>query len=104
MPFLKDLVNNIPTFPYYSGTGNFQQTSLPYGNDVLGGGSSGQPYVQVGINPDLQYSLFDDGLIRGGVINTALSVGRDVTRLVKFFGDFNNGGKGALFLTKQVGL
>ena len=104
MPFLKDLVNNIPTFPYYSGVGNFQQTSLPYSDDLLGGGYSGQPYIQVGINPDLQYSLFDDGLIRGGVINSALSIGRDVTRLVKFFGDTKNGGKGALFLTKQFGL
>ena len=41
MPFLKDLVNNIPTFPYYSGVGNFQQTSLPYSDDLLGGGYSG---------------------------------------------------------------
>ena len=107
MPFLKDLYNGVDTFNYYyGGKGNFTQTSLPYGNDIRGGGDSGQPYVQVGIDPPVQFGQFDDGLIRGGFLNTALAVFRDEVRLGKFLTDINvqNGVKGPLFLTKQIGL
>ena len=110
MPFLKDLYNGVDTFPYYyGGMGNFSQTSLPYGNDVRGGGNSGQPYVQVGIDPEPQFGQFDDGLIRGGFLDTTLAVFRDEIRLGKFLtgiGSTNleNGVKGPLFLTKQIGL
>jgi hypothetical protein len=107
MPFLKDLYNGVDTFNYYyGGKGNFTQTSLPYGNDIRGGGDSGQPYVQVGIDPPAQFDQFDGGLIRGGFLNTALAVFRDEVRLGKFLTDINvqNGVKGPLFLTKQIGL
>lgn len=50
--------------------------------------------------PSLRYSLFDDGLIRGGVLNVGLSTLRDTARIGKFFAS----GKGVLFTTKQVGL
>lgn len=110
MPFLKDLYNGVDTFRYYyGGMGNFSQTSLPYGNDVRGGGNSGQPYVQVGIDPEPQFGQFDSGLIRGGFLDTTLAIFRDEVRLGKFLtgiGSTNleNGVKGPLFLTKQIGL
>lgn len=50
--------------------------------------------------PTLKYTAFDDGLIRGGVINATLSSVRDTARIGKFFAS----GKGVLFITKQVGL
>jgi len=105
MPFLKELYNGVNTFPYYyGGQGNFSQTSLPYSDDIRENGYSEQPYVQVGIDPDTQYTLFDDGFIRGGIINTGLSVFRDEIRLGKFLTDVKSGVKGPLFLTKQIGL
>ena len=111
MPFLKDLYNGVTTFPYYyGGQGNFSQTSLPYGKDIRGDGgepgNSGQPYVQVGIDEQPQFGQFDDGLIRGGLLDTTLSIVRDEIRLGKFLTDINiqNGVKGPLFLAKQIGL
>ena len=50
--------------------------------------------------PTLRYSSFDDGLIRGGVVNVGLSTLQDTARIGKFFAS----GKGALFVIKQVGL
>jgi uncharacterized membrane protein len=50
--------------------------------------------------PTFKYTAFDDGLIRGGVINATLASTRDTARIGKFFAS----GKGALFITKQVGL
>jgi hypothetical protein len=50
--------------------------------------------------PTLKYTAFDDGLIRGGVINATLASVRDTARVGKFFAS----GKGILFITKQVGL
>jgi hypothetical protein len=50
--------------------------------------------------PTLKYTAFDDGLIRGGVINATLASVRDTARISKFFAS----GKGVLFITKQVGL
>jgi hypothetical protein len=50
--------------------------------------------------PTLKYTAFDDGLIRGGVINATLASVRDTARIGKFFAS----GKGVLFITKQVGL
>ena len=50
--------------------------------------------------PAIRYSSFDDGLIRGGVLNTTIASVRDTARIGKFFAS----GKGILFLTKQVGL
>lgn len=50
--------------------------------------------------PSITYSNFEDGLIRGGLINTGISTVRDVARIGKFFAS----GKGVLFVAKQVGL
>jgi len=50
--------------------------------------------------PTLKYTAFDDGLIRGGVINATLASVRDTARIGKFFAS----GKGVLFIAKQVGL
>ena len=75
MPFLSDLANGVDSFPYYyGGLGNFTQKSIPYDGDIPGYGYSGQPYVQVGINPDLQFQPYGgDNLIRGGLLNTGLA-------------------------------
>lgn len=50
--------------------------------------------------PSTNYNSFDDGLIRGGLLNAGLSSVRDTARIGKFFAS----GKGVLFLVKQVGL
>jgi len=47
-----------------------------------------------------QFKSFDDGLIRGGVLNVGLASIKDTARIGKFY--FS--GKGVLFLIKQVGL
>jgi len=50
--------------------------------------------------PAIEYTGFDDGLIRGGAINVGISTVRDTARIGKFFAST----KGVLFITKQVGL
>jgi len=50
--------------------------------------------------PKLRYTGFDDGLIRGGVVNVGISTLRDTARIGKFF----LSGKGLLFTAKQFGL
>lgn len=48
-----------------------------------------------------QFKLFDEGLIRGGVLNAALATKKDVTNIGKFL---YTSAKGPLFIIKQVGL
>jgi hypothetical protein len=50
--------------------------------------------------PRIKYNSFDDGLIRGGVLNVGISTIRDTARIGKFYLT----GRGASFLIKQVGL
>lgn len=50
--------------------------------------------------PRIRYNSFDDGLIRGGVLNVGISAIRDTARIGKFYLT----GRGASFLIKQVGL
>jgi hypothetical protein len=50
--------------------------------------------------PSINYNSFDDGLIRGGLLNAGLSSIRDTARIGKFF----TSGRGVLFSIKQVGL
>jgi hypothetical protein len=50
--------------------------------------------------PSVKYTSFDDGLIRGGVVNAGIASVRDTARIGKFF----LSGKGILFAAKQVGL
>ena len=77
--------------------------SLKYGHDRLGGGSSGQPYIQTNINrPGTNLvGNFDDGLVRGGAVGAAKASIVDTLRIGKFLTDFP---KGPLFIIKQVGL
>ena len=77
--------------------------SLKYGHDRLGGGSSGQPYIQTNINRPGANLIgnFDDGLVRGGAVGAAKASIVDTLRIGKFLTDFP---KGPLFIVKQVGL
>jgi hypothetical protein len=75
--------------------------SLRYGKDQLGGGYSGQPYIQVpipvGFN-NLQLSN-NDFILRGGAF-AARDSATDVLRLGKMFADPKSP-NGALFIAKQ---
>jgi len=81
--------------------------SLKYGKDQLGGGNSGQPYIQTDINTidrgfnRLRFTKFDDGLVRGGAVGAINASVVDTIRIGKFLKDFP---KGPLFIVKQVGL
>jgi hypothetical protein len=81
--------------------------SLKYGQDRPNGGSSGQPYIQTDIRTvDATFSganltLYDDGLVRGGMVAAQNAAATDTLRIAKFFTDPP---KGPLFLAKQVGL
>jgi hypothetical protein len=104
---LTDLISNESKFIYYSsqgytsGGGNFGMKSLKYGNDQLGGGNSGQPYIQVpipdGFN-DLQLSN-NDFILRGGAL-AARDSATDILRLGKMFKDTKSP-NGLLFIAKQ---
>jgi hypothetical protein len=62
--------------------------------------SYNQNFINKPSIPSINYNSFDDGLIRGGLLNAGLSSIRDTARIGKFFAS----GKGVLFLAKQVGL
>lgn len=51
--------------------------------------------------PSEQYKMFDDGLIRGGILNAALATKNDVLNIGKFL---YTSAKGPLFIIKQIGL
>ena len=104
---LVNLLTDLSQFRYYTGkgyTGNGDSPgmkSLKYGNDQLGGGNSGQPYIQVpipdGFN-DLQLSN-NDFILRGGALAFENST-TDVLRLGKMFADTKSPG-GLSFIAKQ---
>lgn len=104
---LVNLLTDLSQFRYYTGkgyTGNGDSPgmkSLKYGNDQLGGGNSGQPYIQVPI-PDgfnnLQLSN-NDFILRGGALAFENST-TDVLRLGKMFADTKSPG-GLSFVAKQ---
>lgn len=50
--------------------------------------------------PRIRYNSFDDGLIRGGVLNVGISAIKDTARIGKFLIT----GRGVSFIIKQVGL
>lgn len=87
MPALKDLVNNLSNFKYYSGVGTFSANKVPYGRDTVTGGDSGQPYV----------------VSTAGDINVfgTKPILNDVKRISKFLTDKS---RGVEFTLKQVGL
>ena len=74
--------------------------SLRYGNDRIGGGNSGQPYITTNI-PDRigPYIGTTDFLLRGG-INAVTDSITDVRRLGKMFTDTKSP-NGLLFIAKQ---
>lgn len=75
--------------------------SLRYGNDQLGGGNSGQPYIKASIPEgfnNLQTSN-NDFILRGGAL-AAKNSATDVLRLGKMFTDTKSP-NGALFVAKQ---
>jgi hypothetical protein len=74
--------------------------SLKYGSDRIGGGNSGQPYIQTNIGKGIIGNV-DDGLIRGGGAGAIKSAAADTLRIGKFLTDLP---KGPLFILKQVGL
>jgi len=76
----------------------FTQTSIPFGNDTdYGAGSSRQPYIKLGYDPNTKFITNDPT----NTINKGLSIVRDTERITKFFLDFPNG---PLWLSKQVTL
>jgi hypothetical protein len=94
--------------------GIFQQATLTnlrnlrYGNDTIGGGDSGSPYITTPIPPALDQQAdpndavgIDGGLIRGGFTGATNASAKDFIRIGKFLKDAP---QGPLFLIKQVGL
>jgi len=107
---LVELVTNLENFYYYQskgyvgGLGNFSAKTHPYGQDQPGGGSSGQPYIQVPIPQVGPADLFvslpgKDYLLRGGG-DYLSTVSTNLQRISRFVDDPNNPAFG-LFLTKQ---
>ena len=74
--------------------------SLRYGKDTLGGGDSGQPYIQKPI-PDSASNLFsqEDFILKGGANAVSDSL-TDVSRLTKMFFDLKSP-NGLFFTAKQ---
>jgi hypothetical protein len=74
--------------------------SLKYGNDTLGGGDSGQPYIQSPIPEGFNnLGSREDFILRGGA-NTARDTATDVLRLGKMFADLKSP-NGVNFIAKQ---
>lgn len=75
--------------------------SLRYGNDQLGGGNSGQPYIKTpipeGFN-NLQLAS-SDFILRGGIL-APLDAAKDISRLTKMFIDTKSP-NGLFFIAKQ---
>jgi hypothetical protein len=82
--------------------------NLQYGNDTIGGGNSGEPYITTAIPPANQQQVdstniwnSDSGLIRGGFVGATKASTTDFVRINKFLKDPP---RGPLFITKQIGL
>ena len=82
--------------------------NLQYGNDTIGGGNSGEPYIITAIPPANQQQVestniwnSDSGLIRGGFAGATRASATDFVRIGKFLKDSP---RGPLFIIKQVGL
>ena len=74
--------------------------SLRYGNDRIGGGNSGQPYIKTNIPDDISpYIGTTDFVLRGG-INAIKDSATDIVRLTKMFFDIKSP-NGLLFIAKQ---
>jgi hypothetical protein len=104
---LIDLLADKSKFVYYTSEGYSSDGSTPgmkslkYGNDQLGGGNSGQPYIKTpipnGFN-NLQLSS-SDFILRGGIL-APLDAAKDISRLTKMFIDTKSP-NGLFFIAKQ---
>ena len=88
----------------FSNLNNAWSNLAPYYNSVNSNGSFSSPnnvtYTQKPEQPRLKFTSFDDGLIRGGVVNAGLASLRDTARV----GNFLKSPKGLVWIAKQVGL
>jgi len=91
MSRLLELLNNVSTFNYYTGRGNFNQNNLPFGPDRANSGYSGEPYIK---KPTYATSVT-------GLADVITHSATDVIRISKFLKDVP---KGPLFIAKQIGL
>ena len=74
--------------------------SLKYGKDTIGGGYSGQPYIQTPIPESFNdLGANEDFILRGG-INAVRDSATDIKRLTKMFSDLKSP-NGVLFIAKQ---
>jgi hypothetical protein len=105
---LINLLTNPKNFKFYTGgqgyTGNGNRpglTNIPYGKDQVGGGSSGQPYIQIPIQQKTTNLGLanNDFILRGGALSTE-NAAYDALRLTKMFGDTKSP-NGILFIAKQ---
>jgi hypothetical protein len=113
MPFIT-LNNNWSNLAQYYNTAN---------NNGSFAGTTNNPNVVNSTKPEIpstveQFSLSDDGFIRGGAQNAILATTKDVNRIIKFFTNPDGGqaigntgyerfvenAKGALFFARQIGL
>ena len=79
--------------------GDTQLKSLKFGSDRLGGGDSGQPYIQTSVDTEPGQDAGTDFLLRGG-INAPADALTDVKRLTKYMFDLKSP-SGGLFVVKQ---
>jgi len=79
--------------------GDTQLKSLKFGSDRLGGGDSGQPYIQTSVDTEPGQNAGEDFLLRGG-INAPADALTDVKRLTKYMFD-KKSSSGGLFVVKQ---
>lgn len=88
----------------FSNLNNAWSNLAPYYNSVNSNGSFSNPnnvtYTQKPEQPTLKFTSFDDGLVRGGVVNAGLASVRDTARV----GNFLKSPKGLVWVAKQVGL
>jgi hypothetical protein len=88
----------------FSNLNNAWSNLAPYYNSVTSNGSFSSPnnvtYTQKPEQPRLKFTSFDDGLIRGGIVNAGLASLRDTARV----GNFLKSPKGLVWIAKQVGL
>ena len=103
---LLQILTDPQNFRFYAGgrghvsnAGSFGQTSIPYGNDTKGGGSSNQPYIKSPI-PEALTPQNPDFLLRGGLLNNTQTSAQDVSRLTQMFLDTKST-NGLFFTLKQ---
>jgi hypothetical protein len=103
---LLQILTDPQNFRFYAGgrghvsnAGSFGQTSIPYGDDTKGGGSSNQPYIKSPI-PDALTANPSDYILRGGLLTNTETSAQDVSRLTKMFTDTKST-NGLFFTLKQ---